>query len=364
MEEYVLGVFSNQYQTVQYNFNFPIKVSPLHIRLTSHILGDGCLERKGARWYQKSKIGGKRFIELIYQLCNRKIGKTKKDSYTIPAILMDFVCISIGLSREDLKTSKMIEVVSNLPREYRIQLLAALIVDEGSVCKSVIKIVNTDKKLLESLRWLIISLGYSCSDIRKSNNNKGKEIIIKNCKTKVNANLRNIFVYADGLKKFSDDIKKMTEKYGSVADLWQKQEKLEKMSTKVDIEKLEKRRETLKKLIPLIRKQIEKEPINVSKFAKEQKIKYPRAHKIFSRLKKRKELRKIGIGLFASNNYNGSIPKTLKAKIEENLKKGPICVKELTRLTKENPKSISTQLSKFYAHGIVKRMKRGVYQLT
>ena len=102
LEKLDLTIYSNPYKFRSYDLKFPIKLSPLHIRTISHFLGDGCLEKYGCRWYQKSEIGGKNMIDLIFSLTNIKIKKGKKDSYGIPIIIGDIVSSVLNLTRKDL----------------------------------------------------------------------------------------------------------------------------------------------------------------------------------------------------------------------------------------------------------------------
>jgi len=358
-----LTIHSDPYKLRKYNMTFPIKLTPLHIRLVSHLLGDSSLEKYGCRWYQQDNSGGKCMVELINLLIGIEVKKTAKDSYGLPIIILDIAGAALNLSRKDLKTPKLIKKALNLPKEFRLQLLAALIVDEGHITKSIIKIANTNLVLLKSLKKLVDSLGYSCS-IKSYKLKVGRQIMIKNQKARINYQLYNLLIYADGLLKFKQDLDNMIKNYGDIVSLWHKQKDLIKFSGSVDMQKLEKTRISKNNIIPKIREEIIKKPIKINEFAKKYNLNYIRAYKLFFRLKEKEEIKKISTGVFASVNYEGPTNLTLRSKIEELLNKKPISVGEIANVTNNKSKSIATQLSKLCKVGLVKRIKKGVYSLT
>lgn len=359
----VLIINSGPYGFRKYNFKFPIRINPLYVRLISHFLGDSSLEKHGCRWYQKNGLGRKYMRDLIYSLINIKVKEGKKNSYGIPIIIADIVCSALKLNRRDLKTQKFINKINHLHKEFKLQLLAAVIVDEGHITNSLIKIANTNKSLLESLIKLISSLNYSCSKIKISRNKIKKIIEINGRKARINKKLYNIFIYADGLLKFRKDIDLMIKKYGKNSGLWHKQDSLLKFSSKVNLKRLEKTRDSKNRLIPIIRKKIKNKPISIKEFSKINNIDYIRAYKLFFRLKENGEIQKISAGIFASNKYKGPTNLTLKSKIEDVLSKTPIRTKDIQKQIGGNKNSIATQLSKLLKEEKVKRIKRGIYSI-
>ncbi len=356
-----LRVYSGRYKFRRYNIRFPIKLNPLHIRVISHFMGDCALETHGCRWYQQSNVGGRCIIKLIKHLSGVTIKKGNKDSYGIPIILGDMVGFALDLNRNDLKSSLFIKKVNCLPKEYKLQLLAAIIVDEGHINKSLIRIDNTNLKLLQELKNMIDSLGYTCSTIKTKNICHKKKIVIRGRIARINYDLHSIWIRADGLLKFRKDLDKMINKHGNIASLWHKQKDITQWSNKVDLDKLKKARKSKKDIIPLIKKEIKKNPIKVSKFASEQGLDYFRAYKLFFRLKQKGEIKKISVGTFASNLYDGPTNLTLKSKIEELLLEGRTNVNDIVTLTGGNIKSVSAQLSKLCKEGKIKRIKQGLF---
>ncbi|MCG2717620.1 MAG: hypothetical protein L6408_02145, partial [Nanoarchaeota archaeon] len=205
--------------------------------------------------------------------------------------------------RIELKSSSLIKKLNYLPKEYKIQLLAAIIVDEGSVLKSNIKIYNTNLKIMKELKQLIESLGYSCSAIKINKRRHKKILIIKGQEAKMNYDLHIIWIHAASLLKFKEDLDKTIKKYGNIAGLWHKQKDLIKWGERVDLKRIKKTKMSKKKIIPLIKKEIKKNPLKVLEFAKEQDLDYIRAYKLFFRLKQKGKIKKISTGVFASNNY-------------------------------------------------------------
>ncbi|MBU1245645.1 MAG: hypothetical protein ABIJ20_04685 [Nanoarchaeota archaeon] len=308
-------------------------------------------------------LGGGCIIELIKQLSGIAIEKGSKDSYGIPIILGDIVAKSLMLKRSELKSSLFVKKVNDLPKEYKIQLLAAFIVDEGSISKSSIKVCNTNLLILKSLRKIMLSLGYNCSKVKNYGDHVGGEIFIKYRKARINYQIYNLYMHADGLLKFKKDLDIMIKKYGNIAGLWQKQDILSKFSLKVDLNKINKSRISKKHLIPLIEKEITKGPIFIKEFAKRNDLDYIRAYKLFFRLKEKGKIKKVSPGMFVSKDYNGPIDFTLKSKIEKLLKE-EFSLKEITSLTNANLKSVSAQLSRFCNEGKIKRIKCGIYSLS
>ena len=116
-------------------------------------------------------------------------------------------------------------------------------------------------------------------------------------------------------------------------------------------------------LIPLIKKEILFNPISIKEFANKHNLNYIRAYKLFFRLKEKGEIKKISTGIFASKDYDVQTNFTLRSKIEEFLSEKSISVKEIQNQIGGNFKSISTQLSKLYKAGKIKKKEKGIYYL-
>jgi hypothetical protein len=354
-------IYSGPYKYRKYLFKFPLIVTPLHIRLISHFIGDSALEKYHCRWYQKSEIGGSKIKELIKKLSGIKINDGKKYSYGIPIILSDIVSSLLGLKRSDLTSNKFVDKVAFLPKEYGIQLLAAFIVDEGHISKSSISLSNTNLKLLKSIKNLIISLGYACSDVKTLRKTKDKVIICgKECN--VNHDQNFLFIYAGGLLKFATDIKDMSKRYGGTCNLWQKQSKLEEVSTKVDLNKINKSRHSKTTLLPSLLESIKRNPLKVSDFAMKFDLDYIRAYKLFFRLKEKGKIKKIHHGIFADLNYKGPIPRTVKQDILDFCKgKNEITIKQISEGINRHLKSVSVKFTNLHRNKFFIKIRKGVY---
>lgn len=356
-------IYSGPCKYFKYSFKFPLELSPLHIRVVSHFLGDSCLEKDGCRWTQKSDMGGENMIKLIEMLVNFKINKGTKNAYGIPILLGDIVAKSLDLKRAELNSSLFVKKVNSMSTESRVQLLAAFIVDEGHIRKSTIQIVNADLELLKELKILCDSLGYNCSEI-KTEKQKGQTRLIKGKLANVNHDSHVFFIYADGLLKLKEDLDKIIKKYGPILNLWQKQEDLNKYSKLVDLNKVYKRRATKQEIIPLILDKVDEGPLIVSSFAKENNLSSFRAGKIFHRLEKRGKIKRIFIGMYARNDYNGPIPKTIKQKIlgyfEFNTK---FSLRSISDEIDCKLKCVSSQLTRLRREGIINRIGCGLYEV-
>lgn len=307
IQNHVSGVYSGPYKKFRYNLGFPIELNPMHIRLASHVAGDSSLEKHHCRWYQKSLLGGEFITDLIKQLSGRQIKAGTKCAYGIPILLLDVVCSALGLARRDLKSKDFVNKLIGLPREYGVQFLAAFIVDEGHIGQSYIKVVNTDYALLEEVRNLMISLGYSCSGIGISNNRVGKYITIRGSATKVNYTLYSIIIRADGFAKLKNDIDFSMKKYGKVAGLWHKQEVFESMFERLDMNYLRERRRTKNQIIPMLISEMHNGPIKTKEISYRLSIPNKRVYKILFRMEKRNIVRKVGPGVFALPNHENEL---------------------------------------------------------
>jgi len=97
--------------------------------------------------------------------------------------------------------------IKRKPWEFKMSVLSTAVVDEGTVDETGVEIYSANKELLADIREVALSLGYQCSEIKKS---KGRTFLFR---------LR-------PLEKLLRDIKKLAKKY-PVLDLAHKQKILE-----------------------------------------------------------------------------------------------------------------------------------------
>ena len=198
-----------------YFIQFPIEINPIIIRIISHIIGDGTLG-SNFTWTQKD-------VTPLENLEKRVLGRSSKNQkkvITIPRILIKAVCKSLNLELTSLTKEKLIERLVLLPKEYQIQVLTALIEDEGTIDKNRITIRMTEKKIMECIVKLIDALGYSRSNLTEQVYNYHQE---KRKIFKIDLNL-------EGIKKYCQDIEETETKYGLELGLWTKRDKVKELS--------------------------------------------------------------------------------------------------------------------------------------
>lgn len=240
-EKEIIGLTYNGSKKV---YPFIKHFSPLLFRIVCHVIGDGTIASKNTcRWIQH-ETNSFWLVELMKQQLNITPSKTKStigkcDVITIPSYFSMLLENVLGLKVKSLKSPETIENFINYPKEYRLQFLAAFIVDEGNIRYKRVRaliISQIDKSMLDAVSRLLDSLGYIHSEICQ-------EIF----KTSIGGRSykRTIYrmnIYSPGVNTFYKDIKFMIEKYGPYAGLWHKQKCLENyiFSLKKDPERLSK----------------------------------------------------------------------------------------------------------------------------
>lgn len=219
IEKHIVGV---SYKNI-YKIKFPYSISPLLIRLAAHTIGDGGFYIHNARWVQKNVDP---IIDLQKQLLgffgSKTVSKSKVEQVSIMSFYIILACTSINIKRNEVCSENFIKACMNLPKEYKVQVLAALIEDEGSIHPkgSKMSIGMKDYKIMNSLAELMDDLGYERSTIKK----------IKS--TGFHSDDEYIFMYTLNLRilgahKFCNDLNEAITKYGKLAGLWKKQKKLQ-----------------------------------------------------------------------------------------------------------------------------------------
>jgi len=218
-----------------YHNPFPFKINPLVIRLASHLIGDGSIGNGHFRYSQQNVNSISKLSENITKPIKHlkknksfnKDGSFKEYQFHIPTFVVKLVCHALSINRSDIKSSIFLEKCLQLPRDYRIQVLCGIFVDEGSVKGRTIRMI--DKKIVENICYLIDSLGYRRSEM-SGNTQKlyynGLPYFVKTFKAQL---------FVIGLLKFAEDIEMSIRKYGILAGLWTKQRSLEMELKKHDI---------------------------------------------------------------------------------------------------------------------------------
>lgn len=215
-EKEIIGL---TYNGGKFTYPYIKKLSPLLFRIICHIIGDGNIASKNTcRWIQHKSNS-----YWLSNLIQKEIGffptstqNQNCDMITISAYFSRLMQHMLNIDIKLIKTPKILKKFLNLPKEYKLQFLAAFIVDEGHIrykrARSCI-ISQNNKEFLEIVSTILTSLGYQHSEIKEEINKQGFIIYRLN-------------IYSSSLLQFSKEIDNLIKKYGIYAGLWQKQDSL------------------------------------------------------------------------------------------------------------------------------------------
>ncbi len=272
-----------------FRISFPYKFNPLVLRAISHIPGDGCIRKDGfARWTQNNTIMMLRLLEKI----RIKTKSNKSKSVCIPKFLVKVSCITLGLKPMELKNSKFVERVLNLPRLYRIQTLLALIEDEANIDAKNYGTINirlANKDLILAYSKLCDSLNYKRSNISDRKNtgfNSGKKIY-------------KLSILAEGIRRLKIDYDLTIDKFGSIGGLWKRDRELKKRCRKCLNEKALKDEEGKKITKEILKLLFIYEYLSVKKICKLIDIKdYNRIYDKVRYLMKKGKIKRVDYGKY------------------------------------------------------------------
>ncbi|MHA2175413.1 MAG: hypothetical protein ACXABI_11340 [Candidatus Hodarchaeales archaeon] len=206
--------------------NFPFILDIHTWRILCHIAGDGNVnKRKGRktptlRWCQ-NRVNQEPMRTLLAQ--RSRIIEGNSDSFALPKVLVYSILGAIpGITFSDLRTPKFIQFVINLPAEYRawkVQFLAAFIVDDGSVVRD-ISFTQKDRKVLDEIARLCDQLGYEQSTVYKSKRD----------------GVHNFQLNQEGIQDFLYDITPFYED-DSLLGLWHKHNDLQSVASSFSVER-------------------------------------------------------------------------------------------------------------------------------
>jgi hypothetical protein len=196
-----------------YRVNFPFVYTPLVLRSVTHTPGDGYVGDNGqVRWIQKEP----KFMVMLLRKLLKRSQRLSKSQITIPRFLVKINCLMLRIAPKELKSWRFVDAVTNFPRQYRVQALLAIIVDEGNIeVKGNISIRMKEKDLVEACARLCDSLGYDRSNVTKISNNStfGRSYLWK------------FRILADGIRKLYKDYVDALATFGKVGGLWNKDQR-------------------------------------------------------------------------------------------------------------------------------------------
>lgn len=205
-----------------YNIKFPIKITPLHIRIASHVIGDGCAYKNGKctifSWTQNNTQPLKSLENIVIgKSLKRKPNGTGGECIGLPKIIMKLVCSILKLDVNNFNRIKFLTLCLTLPKDFKVEVLTAIVEDEGSIDKNRIIIRMKGKTLMKLISRLIDSLGYERSKL-KSYTAETKWGRVK---------MYRLEITPFGIRKYHKDLEHIGEEYGNLAGLWTKRLKLE-----------------------------------------------------------------------------------------------------------------------------------------
>ena len=206
----------------KYKIEFPLKINPLHTRMAAHIIGDGSItaikEYKEFSWWQKDISPMEKLQCILFGISL----KNQKNKIIIPKINIKLINAVVNLDMKKLNKEGFLKACLQLPREHKVEILTAIVEDEGSFDKNRLIIRMSDGRLMVLICHLIDSLKYDRTKLRTFFQNstflKKKTLMYR-----TDLNIR-------AIKTYHKDLEKLKQRYGKIAGLWTKDRKLEELS--------------------------------------------------------------------------------------------------------------------------------------
>jgi len=201
------------------NPRLPILITPEFAALVANLMGDGTDKRSLTplgSYTQYNPISRGRFYKKILNVFGNLVPPTLSSDgkqVVLPSCLFLALKNYYKIKSFGSFESRIPQMLKNSPKEFRIAILSAFLVDEGSIYDNIILRVK-NRELLSDLREIALSLGYNCSEIAYTKDKKFGGYVFK------------FSISTFSAKKLLDDIKKLTESFPT-CDLAHKQENLE-----------------------------------------------------------------------------------------------------------------------------------------
>ncbi len=241
---------------------FPFQMDLYAWRVICHILGDGNVHTRDdrpypyLRWTQEVKYH-QPMRNLLRHLSREVKGTTMNINYP-KALSYAILGTMLGMKITDLKTPKFIDFVIDLPmqfREYKVEFLAAFILDDGSISGD-ISLFQKNGLVLERIIHLCDHLGYDHSDFPLYEQDRD--------------GMHEFQLRQRGVQKFYDDLTQIIEKSrnGKWLGLWHKQVALEshiKNLSDKRINETEQAKSTHVEIITLLSDRLVRDTTNIQK---------------------------------------------------------------------------------------------------
>lgn len=202
---------------IVWNPILPIPVNPVFDSIVIHLFGDGYGGRYGRTGHtpfyaQKNALGKGAFLAKVVSTFGRfKVNKIayKKNEVYFPIVIVHVIQDYYKLKSFKSSKARIPKQMKEKTKEFKLAMLAAIIVDDGHVVKRRATIVITSKNvpMLKDFKEIASSLGYQMSKITT---------------TETASNFR---IYAESSREFARDIRWLIKKW-PLCGLAQKQARL------------------------------------------------------------------------------------------------------------------------------------------
>jgi hypothetical protein len=187
----------------KYFIEFPFKITPLHLRAVSMVLGDGNGSlAEYCRWTQKT-CNIRWGVLLIKKIVNNtpksrsKCGGCKV--LGIPSFIIQSIFYFLGMKGGQIKSQEFFEKVCNLHREWIFQVFAQLVVDEGTPDRT-FTIAQYTKEVKEGIIHILDKLGYHFSDTKTG-----------------------VYINTESFIQIKKDLENAKNKFGKIGGFWFKE---------------------------------------------------------------------------------------------------------------------------------------------
>jgi hypothetical protein len=201
----------------KYKINFPFELTPLRLRAMSLIIGDGMGSlNEVCRWsqnYPNINYG----VRLLKKAVNftpevqRCSNSENCRVILIPRFLIKMAATTFKIN--SMKSYEFFKKISKLPREYRFQVFAQLVVDEGSPDRTFI-ISQSAKCVQRGIFLLAKSLSYRCVLYKPTS----------------------IYFHTENFPKIDNDYRKAKKKFGEYGGFWFKDKRFEDACSQINPE--------------------------------------------------------------------------------------------------------------------------------
>lgn len=227
VEKHIRKWTDSTYKQCVYRVKFPVRINPLHLRIASHVIGDGSVHKVDKyeiyTWIQKSTKPMKELQKMVIgRSLKSKSRITGGEKIGIPKFIMKLVCSALKIDVNNFNPVLFLDSCLKLRKEFRIQALTALIEDEATMDYNRIIIRMKSKEIIELIARLIDSLGYRRNEISSYHE--------RNKWTNEEFDMHKVSISLPGAQKYFVDLEELKRKYGNIAGLWKKNKGLERMS--------------------------------------------------------------------------------------------------------------------------------------